>query len=517
MMNPVTKSLFRFLSIGSAFGLVMILGFAPFSPLTKPIAHAIPVEVVSGPGTVPDIISATQNTITAANTTMQSTGTAPKDILTTILIITAKTAIDSLTKSIVNWINSGFEGSPAFVTDLKQNLGNLADAIADDFIRGLDQVVVNNTGISIRAPFQDQIARQLREEFYRTTSSYGFDLRHPYQDCYGSRKVFTLNGFFCESQNPANNPYGRYQIARNELFKQLDAEAQKRLTELGWGKGFLSWRGPCVSKSATSGGTGAAKGPASDVLTSVGPSFANATSPVAGNPGSIPLRDINGKVTGSASITPVSLQQKDTSSGCSIRTPGSIIEDQLANTLGSGVRQLELADNFNEIVSALATQLLNQVLGNAGLSGASQAQSGGGQSFVNSGANSTASISSQLFAKSISDTQAQVVTYRGNWQRLEAEARTASQACSNDAAKAADANSVRDLAASRANEATQALATLASIEADRARVTNSGTATPQAIQAVVSRFNDLMGGLGAVASETSGLTSEMRRLAESCR
>lgn len=507
--RPLNRSLLRLLSVSAALTVGVIFGFGPLSPQVTPVARAIPVEVIGGVGTAPDIISAAANTTTAANTTMKNTGTAPTDIVTTLLIITAKTAIDSLTKSIVNWINSGFEGSPAFVTDLNRNLRNLKDAVVEDFISGLNEVSLNNTGISIRAPFQDQIARQLREEFYRTTSSYGFDLRHPYKDCYGGKKEFTLNGFYCQSQNPANNPYGRYQLARNELFQQLDTEAQNRLAELGWGKGFLSWRGSCGPHGLSNPPPSFANAPALSISAT-----SNITLPAIPELGA---KSVTLAPTPSPEPKPVPLQQKDKSVGCSIRTPGSIIEDQLANTLGSGVRQLELADNFNEIVSALATQLLNQVLGSSGLSGASQAQSGGGQSFLNSGANSTANLSSQMFAKSISDTQTQVATYRTNWQRVQAEAQTTRQACSNDAAKASEADSIRDFAASRANEATQALTTLASIEADRARVTSSGTATPQAIEAVVRRFNDVLGSLGGVAGDTSGVLSRLASLAESCR
>ena len=53
-----------------------------------------------------------------------------KQVVDAIAWTVAKTAVQSLTQSIVNWINSGFEGSPAFVTDLENNLGNLSDAVA---------------------------------------------------------------------------------------------------------------------------------------------------------------------------------------------------------------------------------------------------------------------------------------------------------------------------------------------------------------------------------------------------
>src|SRR3989344_803694 len=214
-------SLKRLSKITATFVSGLFLLFAPLSPVPTPVAHGqwvveVAVDVPATLGRIADALA----------------------------WAAAKTAIQSMTQSIVNWINSGFEGSPAFVTDLKRNLGNLGAAVAEDFIRGLDEVVQDNTGFSIRAPFQDQIAQALRTEFYRTTSSYGFDARYPYRDCYGSGG-FSWNGFFCESRNDANNPYGRYMLARNDLFRQVDQETQNRLREIDWGNGFLSWRGSC--------------------------------------------------------------------------------------------------------------------------------------------------------------------------------------------------------------------------------------------------------------------------------
>lgn len=49
-----------------------------------------------------------------------------------------------------------------------------------------------------------------------------------------------------------------------------------------------------------------------------------------------------------------------------ITLPGKIIEEQLATTLGSEVRQLELADEINEVVAALVKALVNKVFSAAG-------------------------------------------------------------------------------------------------------------------------------------------------------
>lgn len=46
-----------------------------------------------------------------------------------------------------------------------------------------------------------------------------------------------------------------------------------------------------------------------------------------------------------------------------IQTPGSVVETQLENVLGTNLDRLEIADEFNEIVGALASQFVSQLVG----------------------------------------------------------------------------------------------------------------------------------------------------------
>lgn len=57
---------------------------------------------------------------------------------------------------------------------------------------------------------------------------------------------------------------------------------------------------------------------------------------------------------------------------CKVTTPGSVIEEQLNLALGSDIRRLEVADELNELFSALVGALLDQVFSSGGLFGASQ-------------------------------------------------------------------------------------------------------------------------------------------------
>jgi hypothetical protein len=306
-------------------------------------AAASATGLVGGTQKVIDTANLSKNAATARKL---STEQLVNCVLNGLAWTAAKVAVQSMTQSMVNWINTGFDGSPAFVTDLERNLGNLADSVANDFLTELDRVTYNSTGFSIRAPFQDQIAAQLREEFYRTTSSYGFDVRHPYtlgnhssDPAAFTRGDFSKGGFdalFSISEQ-ANNPYGRYMLARQELASRLDSAAQSRVNEVIAGSGFLSWRGDCGQYARPQAKTD--------------------------------------KIDLSSS-------SKEKNRNCPIRTPGALVENALGITATSPLRQLELADSVNEIVGALAGQLVNQVFGSGGLTGLSQPSSGGGRSFI---------------------------------------------------------------------------------------------------------------------------------------
>lgn len=323
-----------------------------------------------------------------------------KCILDSLAWTVAKMTVQSITRSTVNWINSGFQGSPAFVTDLQSNLGTLADTVADNFFAQLNRVTTDVTGFNLKSPFQDQITQQLRANYYKATGSLlglnQYDLngysKDPQAFLNGNFRQGGINAFFSAGQNPANNPFGAYMIASNALFNQIDVSAQQLRDEVIAGKGFLSFRKNCTTSN--------------------------------------PDRVVQGASTGGSTVA---LAKKDSTIGCPINTPGSVIESQLENSLGSGVRQLELADSINEIVGALFGQLVNQVLGSNGLSGASQPSSGGGSSYIQQA--TSVSISSQNgslstgLLQTISNDLSSFASYRDHWQEILDAANGAQQAC----------------------------------------------------------------------------------------
>jgi hypothetical protein len=355
LTSPVKNRSVRAMVV--ALIITITAAYTPFTVLPAPKAHAIIGTAFEiNPAVVGGVVA------TGGATTVQ---TAIMQVLNGLAWTIAKKTIQSITRSTVNWINSGFSGSPAFVSDLNQTLRSVGDAVANDFLNHLNQTVVDTTGFNLTSPFQDQLNQQLRAEYYRTTGSWG--LNYTLSQYSSDPRAFQngdfskggVSAFLAQSQNPANNPFGAYQLASNQLWSQIDAAAQAKKAELNWGQGFTPWRGNCNTPAA-----------AASASSGSGKNVNNKNTAASGSAG----KDINSKSAA------VSLSQSDNCLFSPVKTPGSLIMQTLGVTATSPLRQLELADSINEIVSALMGQLVNQVLGPGGLSGASQPTAGGGSS-----------------------------------------------------------------------------------------------------------------------------------------
>lgn len=239
-----------------------------------------------------------------------------------IFYVLAKAIVTTITQSIVRWINNGFEGSPAFVRDLKETLINVAD---DAF--GYYLVELGGPLSFVCSPFQLDVQIAL-------ASSY--ELR---RDGYPVGGVCSLTGALANIENFISNdfsdggweawfqivnkpeiytPYGSYLEADAQANRRI-AEAQRnQTTELSWGKGFMSKK-ECV-----------------DSLSGGGPV-------------------------------------------CKIVTPGDTIAESLNKHLFVGTKGLVEADEINEIIGALIGYLAQTVItGVGGLFGVEASASGPG-------------------------------------------------------------------------------------------------------------------------------------------
>ncbi|MBU4536669.1 hypothetical protein KJ603_01365 [Patescibacteria group bacterium] len=224
----------------------------------------------------------------------------------------AKMAVRQMTTSIVNWINSGFEGNPLFVTDFKGMMTDIADGIIGDYIYGSKLSF-------LCSPFSLEVKLALYNTFYGDTYKPKCTLSDAINNAGGALQSLEDDfrwGTWIEFTNKkSNNAYGAYLLAEESILKEIGLEQENKKLQANWGEGFLSWED---------------------------------------------CEEVYDETTG--------LPYKQ---NCTTKTPGSVIASQLNSNLDSGREALITADEINEIIGALLTQLVKGVMSSTGLLGQS--------------------------------------------------------------------------------------------------------------------------------------------------
>lgn len=340
--------------------------------------------LVSDPGnTTGTIMNLVQNTITAVKSS--------KDLLAPIFWALSKATLQSLVASTVNWINTGFNGSPAYITDLNQTLRSVADAEANSY---LQQLSSNN---SIRSPFQDQVFQYIRNNYYRSsardailgTNTYTLNQYTQNDTAFlaGATTKGGFNAWFAAILNPANTPVGAAQLAANELQAHISGAQAQRTIEVNWGQGLGSFRGKCTSAPAKAGGT--------------------------------------------TSLT--SLSSAEPCYGASIQTPGSLINAAAIKAGGAGIDTLVSAKDFDQIVNALLSQLILHVAGGSGsFRDLSRPSSNtGGTSYFDQADASQGTINNTVssdFTATVNAQISQIQQYQSGWITINSAAQDAKSA-----------------------------------------------------------------------------------------
>ncbi|MDE1924997.1 MAG: hypothetical protein KGH79_02350 [Patescibacteria group bacterium] len=265
-------------------------------------------------------IAANQSTQTG----IQGAG-AQRGFLGCIVNVIAKATAQQITVSVVNWINSGFNGQPAFVNNFQQFFTNVADLAAGQFIQG--------SGLAfLCSPFQLQIKIAIAKAYANRGA----------QSCTLSRVINDINGFmngnFAQggwqgfvsfTTVPTNNPYGAFAYAQAGLATAQSTALQNASNNVTPG-GFLALQALNCNGQTT-------------------------INPLAGQ---------NPQAALAGNVVPA---------GCkpTITTPGNVIASTLNGTILTQQTQLSLANDLDQIITALTTQLATRVLQN-GLTSLSQ-------------------------------------------------------------------------------------------------------------------------------------------------
>ncbi len=317
MLQSLLKKIFR-----PTIALLLVLaivctGFVP-GISTKEAVAAYPVAEV-GPSLGATVGSFAEDTATAISTAFTAVGVSSlvvKETMDGIAYSAINLILHSMSQSIIQWINSGFQGSPSFVTDLNGFMLGIADKVAGEFIWGSKDLNF------LCSPFKLDIKIALDIQYKKSrgyNSGTQCTLSSVIKNVQGfgdSLSINNWNQWFQVTTKPENNVYGSHLMAQLNLSDSIAKAAGVEQKQLDFGKGFLS-------------------------------------------------KKTCDKVEGREV--------------CRTVTPGTVIENQLNHSLGSPTRRIEVADEINEIIAALFGQLVKQAFaGVGGLLGLTQGGYGSG-------------------------------------------------------------------------------------------------------------------------------------------
>jgi hypothetical protein len=314
---------------------------APTSQVAQVNAGGVGRIVQDPINTAQNALTTIQGTITAAAASLDWTKNLTLDGIAWSL---AKRAISMMAAEFLNWVNSGFQGKPAFVTDLRGFLLDVADTEIGSIISDLGGV-----GSFICAPFRLDVQIAIATQYQQ-----GRDGEQSAPTCTLTGIIDNIEGFI-SGVDPGRGladwltitntpqtytPYGAVLSGQATARARLINAEGEEIQLLNYGDGFLSQE-VCEIIEGTD------------------------------------------------------------QENCQITTPGVTIANQLNKVLGVGQDILVEADEINEYIGELLGALANQaIIGAAGLLGLS----GGGGSYggydgsyleaLKSEANDTASIAS---------------------------------------------------------------------------------------------------------------------------
>ncbi len=383
-----------------------------------------------------------------------------------------KAALQSLAKSTINWVNSGFNGSPSFVQDISKAFLQTGDAEAQNFVNDF----LNNGTLS-NNPFREQVGQQVLANYFRNTSNDSFSLNNQFTlDQVSSDPQAFINGDYTKGGldawmslvlNPGNNPLALFQTASNELNNRVSGKQGQLRDELNRNQGFLSFRGNCAgaNRSTGFGAISPDNGPiavsgtnASATNLNTSPSITSGNTNASASSGG--GTNLGGSLT-SNGATNLGVTSDPLCLGNPVLTPGTLISHAL-NTFAAdiGAQSYIANDEISELIGSLFGGLITNALGGGGLTGISQPTAGGGTSVINRATNPAAVTSTQGslnstndFITTLSDQQAVLQDYQVKVDGILAAAQAAKTALGTTTCAKVDAT-IAQMQTKKANAAT---------------------------------------------------------------
>ncbi len=234
-----------------------------------------------------------------------------------------ETMVAFVIKSTLNWVNKGNNGEPAFVINIKDDRQRTADNAQREFIEGDRTEVIFD---DFRQDIRQSLARGYAQATRKPENAYAHtipdDKKEEFIAFTSGNGKFEWDMFLLSIQ-PQNNPLGAYSLALNQMLADIDEKVGDEARKLDWGNGYKSHEN-CKQIPAGNG------------------TFEE---------------------------------------NCEIATPGITIQNIVNYQSLAGQRQLESADEIDELMGSLMSNIQTQILTSVGgLRGITEGN--GGASYV---------------------------------------------------------------------------------------------------------------------------------------
>lgn len=318
----------------------------------------------------------TQNIVTSGSANSLSFNNCILKPLGTMIVISL---IRNIGASVVDWVNSGFEGKPSFVTDFGGTLLNAADQAIGKFIEGTELgFLCSDFSFQIRIALALKYSKPYREEVRCTLSGIGDNFDNFVENNGGAG----WDNWLKLTTEPNNNVYGAYLIADSELAARALSATGLKEKKITIGQGFLDfetcdeYETPSEAQTRYLQESSSFQNPTSgeqfdaglDVNTdinsfdSVGVESENSNLNSSTFDSGLASQNSSAAFSApAASVTPQCKPGKMTS-----KTPGRIIAGKLDSVLGQGEIQAAVAQEIDQVIAATLNQLATMAIQGAG-------------------------------------------------------------------------------------------------------------------------------------------------------
>lgn len=291
--------------------------------------------------------------------------TQRENCLNAVAYAVSKNMLQQVTSRTLNWINTGLSGNPLYVRDTESFLKNIRNEKINSFLKDAyssDPIFGN----AIRSAITKQVTGY-------TDGKIDAVMGTPEAQKYQAFQNDFTQGGWSTFLNPKNNALGAYFNAVDRIGTQVGTAQQNVKDEVAQGNGFLSMK-KCAEWS-----DGIDQKMVKDDCSAQYADQKNGELAVCNTKADILktncIQTVNTKYDALTNSCVTTTSNVEGGAASCLRyetvTPGSVIAAQAATITTTDIRQLEQADQINEVLGSFFVQLLNKLFsdGLGGLSG----------------------------------------------------------------------------------------------------------------------------------------------------